>query len=93
MRIDLPRMLLALREDSVEQGLVSSPVQMAERVSARMLTKPRWMQLFFRMGRFGQLMIKLFNLKIGGFENYPLVAKQSFRDRWAQMEAEDDSQK
>jgi L-lactate dehydrogenase complex protein LldF len=91
-RIDLPRMLLALRVDSVEQGLVPTPTTAAEKVSAKMMNKPGWMQIFFKMGRFGQLIMKLFNISINGFERYPMVARRSFREMWKQMEADDDSQ-
>ena len=90
--IDLPRMLLALRVDSVEQGLVPALTVAAEKISAGMMKKPGWMQLFFKIGRFGQLMIKLFNISFNGFENYPMVSRQSFRDLWKRMEADNDHQ-
>jgi L-lactate dehydrogenase complex protein LldF len=90
VRIDLPRMLLALREDSVEQGIISLPVQAAERVSARMLSRPWLMRIFFQLGRFGQVLIRLFGLHMNGFENYPMIARNSFRDIWPGLEAEDD---
>ncbi|MBN2045774.1 MAG: iron-sulfur cluster-binding protein [Anaerolineales bacterium] len=93
VQIDLPRMLLALRVDSVEQGLVSPPMVAAEKISARMMKKPGWMQFFFKTGRIGQLMLKLFNISFNGFENYPMVSRQSFRDLWKRMEADDDRQR
>ncbi|MFN2144415.1 MAG: LutB/LldF family L-lactate oxidation iron-sulfur protein [Anaerolineales bacterium] len=100
VRIDLPRMLLALRRDSVEQGLVNAPTVVAEKVSAKMMVKPGWFQFFFGMGRFGQMMLKLFNISFKGFENYPMVTRKSFREMWAQMpadagnmEADNDSQR
>lgn len=92
-KIDLPRMLLALRVDSVEQGLVSAPVVAAEKVSASMMGRPGWFQFFFGMGRFGQLLMKLFNISFNGFDKYPMVARKSFREIWTEMEADDDSQK
>ncbi len=82
VRIDLPRMLLALRVDSVEQGLVNAPTVAAEKVSARMMSRPGWFRFFFGMGRFGQMMMKLFNISFNGFEKYPMVARRSFREIW-----------
>ena len=92
VRIDLPRMLLALRVDEVDRGLVAWPEQITERMGARVMSKPGWMNFFFKLGRIGQLWMRLFNLKYNGFENYPLVAKNSFRDIWPSLEADDDQQ-
>jgi L-lactate dehydrogenase complex protein LldF len=90
VRIDLPRMLRELRVDQVEQGLVPLPERVLEQTAARMLATPRWMQVFFRLGRFGQLMMKLFNLKFNQFEQYPMVAQKSFREQWAALKEEPD---
>lgn len=91
-RIDLPRMLMELREDSVEQGLVSRPVAAAERVGAKMMSRPGWMRVFFRLGRFGQVLMRIFGIKMNGFEAYPLISEKPFREVWREMEADDDSQ-
>jgi hypothetical protein len=83
-------MLRELRVDQVEQGLVPLPERVLEQTAARMLATPRWMQVFFRLGRFGQLMMKLFNLKFNQFEQYPMVAQKSFREQWAALKEEPD---
>ncbi|MCB2178563.1 iron-sulfur cluster-binding protein [bacterium] len=90
VRIDLPRMLRELRVDQVEQGLVPLPERTFEKTAAKMLETPRWMQIFFGLGRFGQLILKLFNLKVNQLENYPMVANKSFREQWAEQQEEPD---
>lgn len=93
VRIDLPRMLRELRVDQVEQGLVPPPERLLEQTAAKMFATPRWMQIFFGLGRFGQMMMKLFNIKFNQFEQYPMVARKSFRERWAELqEGPDDRQ-
>ncbi len=90
VRIDLPRMLRELRVDQVEQGLVPLPERVLEQTASRMLATPLWMQVFFGLGRFGQLMMKLFNIKFNQLEQYPMVAQKSFRQQWAAMQEEPD---
>jgi len=92
VKIDLPRMLLALRADQVEQGLVAWPERRLEQGAAKMMTRPGRMTFLFRMGRIGQVVMKLFNLKLGGVDKIPQVAEKSFRDRWQELEADDDHQ-
>jgi L-lactate dehydrogenase complex protein LldF len=90
VRIDLPRMLLELRADEVESGLVAWPEIVSERMGAKVMAKPNRMNFLFRLGRLGQILMKIFNLKVGGFESYPLVARKSFRDLWPSLEVDDE---
>ena len=84
VHIDLPRMLMALRVDQVETGIVPITEQMMERSAAKMLTTPKRMKTFFKLGRLGQIILKLFKLPFNGLENYPLLAQKSFRELWEQ---------
>jgi len=90
VRIDLPRMLLALREDSVAQGLVPWPEAAAERIGGALMAKPASMNLMFKLGRLGQFFIKLFAIKLKGFENVPIIAGKSFRSIWKNLEIENE---
>jgi L-lactate dehydrogenase complex protein LldF len=90
VRIDLPRMLLALRADHVREGLVPPVERFAEQTAARMFETPRWMRFFFSLGRLGQLFLRLFNIRFNQFDRYPLVARKPFREIWAQQAKEDD---
>ena len=92
VQIDLPRMLLALRADEVEGGLISRPESILERLGASVMAKPRRMNFWFRLGRIGQLLMKLFNLKFKALERTPLIAKKSFRELWPALEADDDQE-
>jgi len=90
VKIDLPRMLVALRTDEVEQGLTSWPEVVAERLTANMMTKPGRMNFLFKLGRLGQFLIRLFGLKIRGFEKFPVIAGKSFHDLWPKLETDDE---
>jgi len=92
VKIDLPRMLLALRADEVEKGLVSWPERTLEQGVAKMMATPGRMTFLFRLGRIGQMVLRLFNFKLGGLENIPQVAAKSFRELWREMEVADDDQ-
>ena len=83
-------MLLELRADEVESGLVAWPEIVSERMGAKVMAKPNRMNFLFRLGRLGQILMKIFNLKVGGFESYPLVARKSFRDLWPSLEVDDE---
>ncbi|MEJ2485872.1 MAG: hypothetical protein P8Y68_09075, partial [Anaerolineales bacterium] len=90
VKIDLPRMLVALRADSVEQGLIHRPEVFTERLTANLMTKPRRMNFLFKLGRLGQLLMQLFGLKFKGFENFPVIADKSFHELWNTLETSDD---
>jgi L-lactate dehydrogenase complex protein LldF len=90
VKIDLPRMLVALRADSVEQGLIHRPEVFTERLTANLMTKPRRMNILFKLGRLGQLLMQLFGLKFKGFENFPVIAGKSFHELWNTLETSDD---
>jgi len=92
VKIDLPRMLLALRADQVERGLVTWPERRLEQATANMINSPGRMAFLFRLGRLGQTLMKMFNLKLAGMEKIPQVAAKSFRNQWQEMEADNDHQ-
>jgi len=72
-RIDLPRMLLALRKDSLAQGLLS-PIQVGlEKTAARWLENAAFFETAARMGRFGQGLLS---------NDLPRIAPRSFRTWW-----------
>lgn len=86
VRIDLPRMLLALRTEEVEKNLVPAPERLAEKAAAGMLATPGRMNLLFRLGRIGQKLAKLFGLSLG---RYPQAAPKPFHELWQDLEGED----
>jgi L-lactate dehydrogenase complex protein LldF len=92
VQIDLPRMLHALRVDEVEQGLVPWPEAFSERLGSALMARPSWMDIFFRLGRLGQLLLRLFNIGLLGLERFPLLAKRSFRNLWHSQEAGNEPQ-
>lgn len=72
-RIDLPRMLLALRRDSLQQGLLS-PVQVGlEKTAGRVLENDRTYEFAARIARMGQGLFA---------KDLPQVAPRSFRTWW-----------
>ncbi len=72
-RIDLPRMLIELRSDSVEKGLLPAPERIAELAAARVLEQAGLMELAGKIGRIGQRFAS---------KNLPKLADQSFREWW-----------
>lgn len=72
-RIDLPRMLLALRKDSVDAGLAKPLEVAAERTAARLLGNERLYRLAARLGRAGRRLLP---------SDLPAPAPRSFRDWW-----------
>lgn len=72
-RIDLPRMLLELRCDSVKQGLLSQIDVGIERAAARVLENETWYGIMTRIGRAGQHFVP---------GDLPKLAKRSFREWW-----------
>jgi L-lactate dehydrogenase complex protein LldF len=88
-RIDLPRMLLELRNDEVARRMVPLPERLAEQSAALALTDARLMRLAtsaIRLGsrplaRDGSLRLPApFNL--GQQRDLPALAKKPFRDLW-----------
>lgn len=93
VQIDLPRMLRDLRRDSVEQGIAPPVVVMAERAAGRALSTPTRMKSFFGLGRIGQVLLRLFNLKVGGLERFPLLSRRSFHELWQQTRQEGEDER
>lgn len=95
-RIDLPRMLLDLRAEEVERGIIAPPEQAIERGVAWLLGKPRLFALLTNIGRIFQFPL-VRNGQLGipqavnpaGERLLPVLSKKSFHDMWADL-AEDD---
>lgn len=87
VRIDLPRMLLALRAEEVEKRQLPLHERLAEKAAAEMLTSPARMNLLFRVGRIGQKLTKWLGLSVG---RYPQAAPKPFREMWPDLEEEND---
>lgn len=73
VRIDLPRMLIELRREEVERGLLPWWEAAAERGAAMILENETWMQLGLGLGRVGQGMLP---------KDLPKLAKKPFREMW-----------
>ena len=71
VRIDLPRMLVDLRRDSVEAGLDGAGTAVVTRLAARAFGSERMLGLAARLARFGRRFV-------GG--DLPRPAKRSFRE-------------
>lgn len=88
-RIDLPRMLLELRADLVEQGLSSPVERMLEQGAALAMASRLTWELVTGMGRLGQRpwqengQLNLpENLNPAGERKLPSLAQKSFRQLW-----------
>ncbi|MCZ7667389.1 MAG: LUD domain-containing protein [Chloroflexi bacterium] len=84
VRIDLPRMLLALRADLVDAGLVSGGEALAEKAVARLMGQPRLWQWATNLGRIGQRPFLKENqlhlpLNFTGDRQPPHLAPKSFK--------------
>lgn len=82
-RIDLPRMLLALREDEVDQKIVSGKDRLSERWAAWVLTNPKLFDGFLRLTRklgLTKILQPFMKVKI------PQLAERSFHALWRQGE-------
>lgn len=94
-RIDLPRMLLALRADEAERHLTSRTETVLEGLAAFVLGRRRLFTTLTRLGRIFQRPFvrdgglrppRPFNL--GGERALPALAKRPFREQWAELERE-----
>ncbi len=88
-RIDLPRMLLELRADLVEQGLSPTKEGALEKAAAFALRYDKLWEVVTGLGRLGQRpLLKNGNLQVpyqfnpAGERQLPSLAKKSFRDLW-----------
>jgi len=89
-RIDLPRMLLALRADEVVSGLASPLEMFAERAGAAVMGNPRLFNFAGKMAGWGQRPFTQndkFNPPVNPAleRNLPTLSAKSFRDRWADL--------
>jgi L-lactate dehydrogenase complex protein LldF len=87
-RIDIPRMLLALRREEVSAHLLPWRERKAEEFAAYVLGSEKRMNFFTKMGRLGQRPFQRddalhlpFNL--GDGRDLPTLAPQSFHQMWA----------
>lgn len=88
-RIDLPRMLLELRADLVEQGLSPTKEGALEKAAAFALRYDKLWQVVTGLGRLGQRpLLKNGKLQVpdrfnpAGERQLPALAKKSFHDLW-----------
>ncbi len=88
-RIDLPRMLLALRGEEVEKGLLPWPERATEGSAAFVLGHEKLMRLVTQLMRWGQKpLAHNGRLRLPGRLNpaqerkLPALAEKSFRDMW-----------
>ncbi|MBK8986774.1 MAG: iron-sulfur cluster-binding protein [Chloroflexi bacterium] len=94
VRIDLPRMLLALRQEEVAQGIIAGPEALAERAVAALMGNAGLWQLALGAARLGQrpfLHDGQLQLPVSftGERRPPHLAAKSFRQLWAEgLEAE-----
>lgn len=98
VRIDIPRMLLALRHDTVEQKLLPWPERTAERLVASIFAGERSTRLAAATGRlFQRPLVKDGRLQLPDSLNptqgraLPSLAPKSFREMWAKGEIEEET--
>ena len=95
VKIDIPRMLLDLREEAQRKGEVPWAEKMAFRMAARVMASPAlyrmavraartFLGLFVRNGRVERLPGKLAGWT--RFRTLPPIADKTFRERWRAME-------
>ncbi|HML24910.1 MAG TPA: LutB/LldF family L-lactate oxidation iron-sulfur protein [Aggregatilinea sp.] len=94
-RIDIPRMLLALRAEEVQRHVVSRPEHFVESAAATVMAHPRLYRTFTALGRFFQRpFVRKGGLRppgplnLGGDRALPALAKRSFRAQWSELERE-----
>jgi L-lactate dehydrogenase complex protein LldF len=95
-RIDLPRMLLELRADLVEQGILPRAEREAERAVARLFAHQRLMGAAAKGLRWGQRpLVRGGNLRLpqrlnpAGKRQLPVLASKSFHQMWKDGELEE----
>jgi len=95
VRIDIPRMLLELREEAQKKGEVPWAERQTFRLAARILASPalyrmavaagrKFLAPFIRKGRVERLPGKLAGWT--RFRTLPPIAKKTFRERWRAIE-------
>lgn len=97
VRIDLPRMLLALRADEVEMGIASRTEQMAEGAAAFILDHERLLSVMRgAASRLQQPLVADRHFQLppflspAGKRQLPALAEKSFHQLWAEGELNDD---
>jgi L-lactate dehydrogenase complex protein LldF len=86
-RIDLPRMLLALRADEVRGKVLPLKGRLAESWAARAISRPTGYGFFTGLARFFQrLVARKGRLRLPGLAHYPALAKRSFHQIWHELE-------
>jgi L-lactate dehydrogenase complex protein LldF len=97
VRIDLPRLLLALRAEEVSRGLASPPEVMLEKGAAFILAHERLLRLSRRLLAAGQRpLVASRQLRLpeqlnpGQERRLPALAPRSFHELWPALEEEDD---
>lgn len=97
VRIDLPRMLLALREDEVEAQVLPAVERAGERLAAGVLYSPRLLRLVRGLLRWLQRpFLRDGKVRLPGRfhptgpRDLPSLADKPFRELWREMEENDD---
>ncbi len=92
-RIDLPRMLIALRAEQVADGQVPAGQRRAEKLAAWGLKRPATMELGAAVARRlpDSFWRSIQDPRIFGQRKPPRLAKRSFRSMWAAGEMDDDN--
>ncbi|HMH49859.1 MAG TPA: LutB/LldF family L-lactate oxidation iron-sulfur protein [Candidatus Acidoferrum sp.] len=97
VRIDIPRMLIELRNENVEHEVAPRGERLVFRLFARLLTRPRLFRLAASLGRLAQRpftrggAIRGLPGLFGEWtrtRDLPPVARQTFTERWASLERE-----
>jgi len=98
VRIDLPRMLLALRAEEVEGRIITLPERLIERSAAWLLGHARLFDAVTGVGRVfqrpfvdGDLLRVPRALNPAGERRLPSLAERSFHDLWVDLQHEDGS--
>ena len=97
VRIDIPRMLIELRNENVERAVAPRGERLIFRLFARLLARPRLFRLAGTLGRLAQRPFMrggAITALPGLFGEWtrtrdlPAVAQQTFTERWAELERE-----
>jgi L-lactate dehydrogenase complex protein LldF len=97
VRIDIPRMLIELRNENVEHEVAPRGERLVFRLFARLLTRPRLFRLAASFGRLAQRPFTRGDAIRGlpglfgewtRTRDLPPVARQTFTERWAALERE-----